>query len=192
MKNNQIGSSLIIGLVMLFMTTVALVSAFNLSTVGLSVVKNVEERGRGVDLANSALEAAVSTDRIISSPNAIFADGCRGASNTMCFDIDGDEATDVTATVDPAPFCVYRYVISLATLDVEDEDDAACVIAGAGSFGIEGAAPQDSLCASSHWEVTVTTTDLITEASQSVTGAYQVRVSTDDVDTSCPQPGAVL
>lgn len=183
---SQRGSSLIIGMIMLFMTTVALVAAYNMSSTNVSIIKNLQDRELAIDLANSTLEAATSTDRLVKTPDAIFNNAAGGTSNTQTFDINLDGTDDVVVTLDPLPSCLQSRTIQNASLDVTDPEDAGCVVAGIGNFGVAGSGVQNSLCAGSIWQVTAIGTDEVTGASQTVSGFYSIRVSADSVDSFCP------
>lgn len=180
----QQGSSLIIGMIMLFMTTVALTAAYNMSSVNLSVVQNMQDQNLAIDLANSTLEAAVSTDRLVNTPDAVLLGSC--GLNRQCFDVNNDGTQDVTVELTPAPSCLQSRTLQNAALDVSDPEDAGCLVAGIGSFGVEGAEIQNSLCAGSVWQVTAVATDEVTQSRQTVSSLYSIRVSTDSVDSFCP------
>lgn len=186
LRHTQRGSSLIIGLIMLFMTTVSLVAAYNMSATNVSIIKNLQDRELTVDLANSTLEAAVSNARLVQNPDAIFVNGGGGASNTQTFDINLDGEDDVVVTIDPPPFCLQSRTIQNASLDVTNPEDAGCVVSGIGNFGVAGSGSQNSLCAGSTWQVNAVATDAVTSTSQTVTGFYSIRVPTDSVDSFCP------
>ncbi len=185
-RQHQQGSSLIIGMIMLFMTTVALVAAYNMSSTNVTIIKNLQDRELAVDLANSTLEAAISSNRLVSTPDAIFNNAAGGASNTQVYDINLDGVTDVVVTIDPPPSCLQSQTIQNAALDVTDPEDAGCMVAGIGNFGVTGSGTQNSLCAGSTWQVTATADDEVTGARQTVSGFYSIRVSADSVDSFCP------
>ncbi len=185
-RYTQRGSSLIIGMIMLFMTTVALVAAYNMSSTNISIIKNLQDRELTVDLANSTLETATSTDRLVKTPDAIFTNPAGGTSNTQTFDINLDGIDDIVVTIDPQPSCLQSRTIQNVSLDITDPEDASCVVAGIGNFGVAGSGVQNSLCAGSIWQVTAVGTDEVTGASQTVSGFYSIRVSADSVDTFCP------
>lgn len=184
----QRGSTLIIGLIMLLLTSISLVTVYNMTQTSVNIVQNLQSQNNAVDLANSTLEAAISTTRVVNAPSAVFLVGCQDALNTRCYDIDADGETDVSVELTPDPFCVHSQIIQNNQLNLADPIDASCVISTRTDFGVVGSANQNSLCANSQWEVTAVASDALNNTRQTVRGNYGVRVSTDAVDTSCPTP----
>lgn len=184
-RQTQQGSSLIIGLILMFVTTISLVAAYNMSSTSVYIIKNLQDREIAVDLANSALEESITTNRLVSTPDAVF-DHPGGASNRMSFDINADGVDDVVVDLTPAPTCLSTHAIKNAALDVRNPDDAGCALSGMGNFGVVGSGSSNSLCAGSTWQVNAVATDTVTATEQTVTGFYSIRVSADSVDTFCP------
>lgn len=182
----QRGSTLVIGLVMLLLTSVSLVTVYNITQTSMNVVQNLQSQNNAIDLANSTLEAAISNTRVVNAPNAVFLVGCQDSLNTRCYDIDGDGSDDVTVELEPEPFCVQSQIIQNNQLNLADPIDASCVISTRTDYGVVGSANTNSLCANSLWEVTARASDIVTNTNQTVRGNYGIRVSTDAVDTSCP------
>jgi hypothetical protein len=74
-----------------------------------------------------------------------------------------------------------------AALNYADEEDAGCAIGTQQNlYGIKGATTGNSICANSLWELSAEATDDVTESKVTVTQGAAVRVSTDNVATSCP------
>ena len=184
----QRGSTLIIGLVMLLLTSISLVTVYNMTQTSVNIVQNLQSQNNAVDLANSTLEAAISTTRVVNAPGAVFLVGCQDSLNTRCYDIDADGETDVSVELTPDPFCVQSQIIQNNQLNLADPVDASCVISTRTDYGVVGSANQNSLCANSMWEVTAVASDELSSTRQTIRGNYGVRVSTDAVDTSCPIP----
>lgn len=186
LPRGQRGSTLIVGLIMLILTSISLVSVYNMTQTSVNIVSNLQNQNTAIDLANSTLEEAISNTRMVNAPSAVFLVGCDNSLNTRCYDINGDGANDVSVELTPEPFCVQSQIIQNNQLDLADPVDASCVISTRTDYGVVGSANQNSLCANSMWQVTAVATDEVSNARQTVRGNYGVRVATDAVDTSCP------
>ena len=180
----QRGMALVVGLILLALMTVMAITGFNIGRTSLDIVGNMQSRQSVIFAANSAIQEAISTTRLFQSPGAVFLNPCAGA-NTRCFDVNGDDTDDIMVSL-ATPTCVQSQTIPNAALKLNDPNDAACATGAAQTFGTEGTLTGSSLCAGSVWEIVATATDLITEASVTVTEGASIRVSTDDVGTSCP------
>ena len=180
----QRGMALVVGLILLALMTVMAITSFNIGRTSLDIVGNMQARQQALTAANDAIQEAVSTVRLFQAPSAIFLNPC-GAANTRCFDINGDEVTDITVTLTPTPACIQAQIIPNASLNLADANQAGCATGAAQTFGIEGTATGSSLCANSVWEITAVARDAVTEAEVVVTTGAAVRVSTDDVGTTC-------
>ncbi|MGJ8668460.1 MAG: pilus assembly PilX family protein [Oceanococcus sp.] len=186
---SQRGATLIVGLIMLMVTSVSLMSLYNYSKISFEIVQNLQSESIAVDLANATLEGAISTTRVVNAPSAVFLLGCDGFQNSQCFDIDADGRNDVVVQLNPQPFCVQAQIIQNRQLNFDSAEDEPCIVSATTDFGVIGAASDNSLCSSSLWEVTAVATDAVTQSNQSVTGDYAVRVATANVLTSCPAGG---
>jgi hypothetical protein len=160
-------------------------TGFNIGRTSLDIVGNMQSRQEVIGAANSAIQEAISTTRLFQAPTAIFLNPCQG-QNTRCFDINGDDVDDIVVTLTPTPKCVQAQSIPNNLLDVKDVNQAGCATGVGQTYGIEGAASGNSLCANSVWEVVARATDLVTEAEVVVTQGAAVRVATDEIDTNCP------
>lgn len=180
----QGGMALVVGLILLALMTVMAITSFNIGRTSLDIVGNMQARQQAVAAANDAIQEAVSTVRLFQAPESIFLNPC-GAPNTRCFDINGDGTDDITVTLDPTPRCIQSQVIPNASLELKDPNQAGCATGAGQTFGIEGTATGSSLCASSVWEIVAVARDPVTEAEVVVTSGAAVRVSTDDVGTTC-------
>lgn len=186
LPRRQQGATLIVGLVMLMVTVVSVLSLYNFSRMSLAVVQNMQNENVAVDAAAAALEAAISTTRIVNAPSAVFLEACDGVANSQCFDVDSDGSNDIVAQLTPNPFCVQAQIIQNSQLDLNDPADKPCITGSSTEFGVSGSVSNNSMCATSQWEVNVVANDALTETVQSVTGYYAVRVPTTSVQTSCP------
>ena len=182
----QRGMALVVGLILLALMTVMAITGFNIGRTSLDIVGNMQARQEVITAANSTIQEAISTTRLFESPNAIFLAPCNNQANTRCYDTNGDGTDDIVVQLTPAPTCVQAQTIPNAALNVTDINQAGCTTGVAQTFGISGAATGSSLCANSVWEIVAVATDLITEAQAVVTQGAAVRVSTDDIGTTCP------
>jgi Tfp pilus assembly protein PilX len=183
----QRGMALVIGLILLALMTLMAITSFNIGRTSLDIVGNMQARQDALIAANDAIQEAISTVRLFQAPTAIFLNPC-GAPNTRCFDVNNDGTNDITVTLTPAPTCINAQIIPNASLDLADGSQTGCATGAAQTFGIEGTATGSSLCASSVWEITAVARDAVTEAEVVVTSGAAVRVSTDDVGTTCASP----
>lgn len=182
--SKQRGMALIVGLILLALMTVMALTSFNIGRTSMDIVGNLQRHNEVVSAANSAIQEALSTTRLFEAPGAIFLTPCSGA-NTRCFDLNGDGTNDITVTLTPTPFCVQAQTVPNAALNLSDPDDAGCATGAAQTFGISGSATGNSLCANSVWEISAAASDPVTEAQVTVVEGAAIRVSTDDVGTTC-------
>lgn len=186
--SRQRGITLIVGLIMLALMTLMALSSFNIGRVSMDIVGNMQHRSEVLAAANGAVQEAISTTRMINSPNTVFLDPCTG-NNTRCVDTNGDGADDITVSLLPAPFCVQAQPIPNAALNFATVGNSDCTVqVDQSSFGISGGASGNSLCANSLWEVTAVASDITTEASITVTQGVAVLASTANIAASCPVP----
>ncbi len=183
--SRQRGTALVIGLVMMAMLMVVVISSYKTTRISLDIVNNMQISGQSIAAANATIEEAISTVRMFQTPNTVFLDPCAG-NNTRCFDINSDGVDDITVTL-TAPFCVLSQNLRNAALDLNDPDVdyRGCAVGTSQSFGVAGSNTGDSLCSETMWQLTATSQDVITGASQSVTSGAKILVSIDDVLTSC-------
>lgn len=184
-KLPQRGMALVVGLILLALMTIMAITSFNVGRTSLDIVGNMQQRQQVIIAANSAIQEAISTVRLFQAPGAIFLAPCNNVANTRCFDINGDGTNDITVALSPQPTCIQSQTIPNAALQLGNPNEAGCTTGAAQTFGIEGTATGSSLCANSVWEITAVATDTVTEAEVTVTEGAAVRVSTDDVGTTC-------
>lgn len=169
-RNSQQGAVLVVALIMLLLVTLMAVSGFNLTQTNLQVVQNMQSRELAVHAAGSALEEAISSTKIVSSPTALFSVSC-GASNSKCYDVNGDGVNDITVAVS-APSCVI--VSNIKNNDLVMPQDAACFSPGV-----------NSLCVNAVFELTATATDNLTGAQAVMTQGVGMRASVNKVSSIC-------
>lgn len=183
----QRGNSLFMALVILGMVTLLAVTNFRLSETTAVVTGNFQHEDAVLTAANSVIQEAISTVRMVQTPTAIFPNPCNNVPNSRCLDLNADGTADVTVRITPAPTCIQAKVLPVNDLDLSDDEDRGCMTGVAsGTFGVAGAPSADSLCANTLFEVNAVATDSITEAAVRLSEGVAVRVTTDDVDTACP------
>lgn len=184
MRSQQRGATLLVSLIMLVLMTLLAVSSFNLGKSSLQVVGNMQHRSEALAAAQETIEEAVSHTWFFETPTAALHNSC--AANTKCIDVNGDGTADVTVIL-ATPTCIKAQTILNAELDLSNTEDAGCALGlTQGQWATAGATTGNSLCSESLWELNATATDNTTEAKTTVTQGVAVRVSTDNVATSCP------
>jgi Tfp pilus assembly protein PilX len=166
----QRGVVLVVALMMLLLVTLMVVSGFNLTQTNLKVVQNMESRQQAVQAASTALEEAISSAKIVSSPAALFTVNC-GQGNSKCYDVNGDGANDITVAVD-LPRCVI--VTPIKNNDLVMPRDSSCFTSGV-----------NSLCVNAVFELRATATDNLTGAQAVVTQGVGMRSSVNKVGSIC-------
>lgn len=184
-RSSQQGATLIVALIFLVLMTLLAVTSFNIGKSNLQVVGNMQRQNEALNAAQEAIDAAVSKTLFAQTPAAALPNPC-GAANTMCVDTNGDGSSDVTVALTPVPSCIKAQTVKNANLNLANAEDAGCAVGAAQNFGVAGAATGDSLCADSVWEINAVATDNSSGASVTVTEGVAVRVSTDNIATSCP------
>lgn len=183
-RSQQQGATLLVSLIILVLMTLLGVSSFMLGKSNMQTVGNMQQRNEAIAAAQQTVEETVSKTQFFETPNNAVPNGC--AANTKCVDVNGDDKSDVTVVL-AIPKCVQAQVVQNAALNYANAEDAGCAIgAGQGLFGVEGATTGNSLCADSVWELSAEATDDVTESKVTVTQGAAVRVSTDNIATSCP------
>jgi Tfp pilus assembly protein PilX len=184
-KSAQRGISLVVGLIILMLMTLAGLTAVRIAQSNNQFVGNMNNRDAVIWAADAALEEAISTVRLFKAPNAIFLNPCAGP-NTKCYDVNNDSVNDVTVALVPTPACISAAPLNNKDLDIDSEEDAGCLVGESQSLGVVGTTSGASLCANSLWEVTAVATDELTQASSTIKAGYSVRVSTTNISSSCP------
>lgn len=184
-RGPQAGMTLVIALILLALMTVMAIASFNTGKIGMQIVGNMQQRNEVVGAANAVLEEVLSTTRMFQTPGSVFLTPCAGA-NTRCFDMNGDGTNDITVALTPQPTCVQSQTIMNAALNLALPDDQGCATGAPQLFGVAGVQTGSSICANSLWEVNAVATDSVTNATATVTEGAAVRVSTDDIGSTCP------
>lgn len=170
----QRGATLLIGLIMLVLMTLAAITAYNLGRGNLRVIGNQQHQIEAATSARSALEEIASNTYFSATPALPF-----GAGNTKSYDVNGDGVADVTVTVGAAgsstnpPPCVKSYQI--LPVDPNDPTAQGCASSVQQSFGVAGATTWGAQCADMVWEITAVATDNTTQASTTAVQGIRVR-----------------
>jgi Tfp pilus assembly protein PilX len=183
----QQGMTLVIGLIMLIMVSLAAVASYQMSKTSTEVIGNMQFQNEAVASADNVIQEVLSTVRMFETPTAVLTNTCNGP-NTKCFDYNNDGTDDVEVTLE-TPDCVKVQPRLTTDLDLETLDggrplDEACTNQSVLS-GIEGGSTGVSLCSNSTWEITAVVTDVTTKASVRVTQGADVQIKTTDAETSC-------
>jgi len=187
---SQRGITLFISMILLVLITMIAITTFNVGKGSMQIVGNLQQAKEATSAAQEAIETAVSTTKLVDSPGSVIAPGCGGNANTLCVDVNGDGATDVTVALKGRgavgdPSCIKAQVVKNAALDLSSSNDLACTIARQ-SFGVQGAPVGDSLCTDAIYEVVAVATDATTQASVTVTEGLALRVPTETIVNNCP------
>ncbi|UCE32885.1 MAG: hypothetical protein JSW68_06310 [Burkholderiales bacterium] len=186
-RHGQAGATLLVGLIMLVLITMAAVTAHNLARGNLQAVANMGYHNDTAAAAQQTIEAVISSTKFVQAPNAVFSgDGACPAVNTRCYDVNGDGSVDVRVGLTPAPACRTGRVLSTAELDFDEPEDLGCAVSTSQTFGIKGSVTADSLCGQTVWDVRARADDAATRTSVRVTQGVGVRVSLDDLEAFCP------
>jgi Tfp pilus assembly protein PilX len=182
-RSSQRGATLVIALIMLVLLTLFGLSAMNTGITNLKIVGNMQSRNEAMSAAQQAIETVISTPGFITNPANAIVTPCAGA-NTVCTDLTGDGVAEYVTRLNPAPACIAVRAIKMSELNWSNAEDVGCTQEGKG-LNIEGAASGDSMCASAVWEITAETTSTAGSASAAVTQGIGVRITTDDMASSC-------
>jgi len=176
---NQRGATLLVALIMLVLLTIFAISSLNTANTNLKVVGNMQAKAEATNIAQEAIESALSTTQFITNPANALLSPC-GAPNTLCADINSDGTTDYTTVLSPAPHCVTVKPIKNSELNLSSTEDLGCSAGQSQQFGVAGAVTGDSLCSNTVWEVRAVTTGANSGASVTITQGVGMRVSSDD------------
>ncbi len=185
-NRHQDGMTLIMALIMLVVLTLLALTSFNLGKSNLQVVSNMQQRDEAIAAASEVIEETISK-KFFEDTTSILANPCNGVANSRCIDTNGDGVQDVTVTLTPRPTCIKAQIIKTSALDLEVEEDQACIVGTSpDKGGMAGANAGNSLCANSVWEVNAVATDNVTQAAVVVTQGVAVRVRDSDISENCP------
>jgi len=185
----QGGVALIVGMIMLVAITLLVIGSFTLSKNNLEIVGNMQHRNEATASAQRAVEEAVGSSLLTTTPANIFQPPC-SAANTKCYNVTKDStnttADQIVVTLTPTPTCVKAEVIKSANLNLSLLSDQVCVVQAGQQTGIENVVGGDSLCGNSTWEIRAEASDTTTKAKSVITQGVATRVRAVDVAASCP------
>ena len=161
----QEGATLLIGLIMLVLLTLMAVSTFNLGKGNLQIVGNMQFRNETVRTAEKAVETA------ISSPSGVTVATTSSA---------GGFNVSVTPTL------VQAHVKKNSVIDLANSAELGCTLQAAQTFGQEGAATGNSLCAKTLYNLKVSAIDTVTNAAVVIDQGVSVQVPADKVCSLVP------
>lgn len=191
-RQYQRGVTLVVALIMLILLTLLVVTSLNLNKSSLQTVSNMQQRNEAYNAAQEAIDRAVSDTRFFTVPNNVFISPCNGVANTLCIDLNGDGAPDITVNLTPAPTCVKVQPVASTQLSLQNADgtintdDLGCTMGQQQNFGTVGAVSSGTGCSDSVWEIHAQATDNVTQAKVELTQGVNVRVPNDAIATSCP------
>ncbi len=163
----QRGATLIIGLIMLVLLTLMAISSFNLGKSNLQIVGNMQFRNETLRAAEQTVETAISTPAAVSVPS------------TANVDVNGDGVPDVVVNITPT--LTQAQVKKNSALHLSDPAEVGCSLGQAQSFGVEGAATGNSLCAAAMYDLRVTATEAATNTSVELHQGIALQVPADTV-----------
>ena len=184
--HRQSGMTLVVALVMLVLITLLAMTTFNLGKSSIQVVNNMQNRDEGIAASRRVLDEAMSGTRFFETPADALAAPCQ-ESNKRCSDVNGDGINDIVTTL-TKPACVKVKKIKTQELDLEKKEDQGCSVGTQqGTFGManSNAVTGNSMCAESTWEMTAISEDQQVQSRVEVVQGVGVRISSDNVETSC-------
>jgi len=178
----QRGMTLVVALVMLVLITLLAMTTFNLGKSSIQVVNNMQNRDEGIAASRNVLDEAMSSTRFFDTPADALDQPCLN-SNHRCFDMNGDGVIDIVTALSAAK-CVKVRTIKSNELDLGVDEDRGCSVGSSNDHGIVG--PKgNSMCADTTWEMTATSQDQHVQSEVEMVQGVAMRVSTDNVETSC-------
>jgi len=186
---SQRGATLLVALIMLVLLTLFAISALNTSTTNLKVVGNMQARTEAQNAAQQAIETVISSTLFTTNPAGAVLSPCDAGANTLCINAAGSVVPNAanalyTVQLNPQPTCVM--VRALTNNQAYLEGAPGCLVAPPqGSFAIGGAAPGNSLCADSIWDITAESVAAVSGAKVALTQGVGIRISVDEMNTSC-------
>lgn len=169
-RQNQRGSTLLIGLIMLVLLTLIGLSAINSATSNLKVVGNMQYQQEVLGAAQASINKVLSKGSYFSDPST--------APTSDTVDVTGDGTADYTVTL-AQPCILSTKDILVSELSLSNADDLLCMssatLKNAGIMGQQtGAARSD--CASVTWRLTASVNDTSTKAKVSLVEAAKQRM----------------
>jgi len=169
-RQNQRGTTLLIGLIMLVLLTLIGLSSINSATSNLKVVGNMQYQQEALGAAQAAINKVLSKGSYFSDPST--------APTSDTVDVTGDGTADYTVAL-AQPCIVSTKDILVSELSLMNADDLLCLssatLKNAGIMGQQtGAARSD--CGWVTWRVTASVSDTGTKAKVSLVEAAKQRM----------------
>jgi len=149
----QRGAALFFALIVLGLMTLLAVSAFNIGSVNLKVVANVQARQEATGAADLAAQQVIGS--------TTFSTAAQPYTTSVGVDVNNDTTADYTASVTAACLTFRPYPAPGQILDVEDQCN-----------GSRNDADMSVFCAQTYWDVQ-------SRATPASGGAYRGNVGTD-------------
>lgn len=169
-RQNQRGTTLLIGLIMLVLLTLIGLSSINSATSNLKVVGNMQYQQEVLGAAQASINKVLSKGSYFSDPAT--------APTSDTVDVTGDGTADYTVAL-AQPCILSTKDILVSELSLTNADDLLCLssatLKNAGLMGQQtGAARSD--CARVTWRVTASVNDTSTKAKVSLVEAARQRM----------------
>ncbi|TFZ01589.1 pilus assembly PilX family protein [Ramlibacter rhizophilus] len=180
----QRGATLVVALIFLVLLSVFAINAFNSSTTNVRVVGNMQSRQEAIAAANLAIETVISSTAFSTTPATV-------AATPINVDIDKDGANDYVVNMTPQPTCYRVRPIKNYELNAAVETDRVCLsTSGNGGGGhIEypsgSVSVDDSLCATTEWNLRAVVTDARSAAQVAVNQGAGLKILTADASSYC-------
>lgn len=183
LASRQRGATLVVALIFLVLMSLFAINAFMGSSTNLRVVGNMQVRQEAVAAAQDALEATISSTAFALAPATV-------AAAPVNVDIDGNGSTDYVVRITPQPSCYRVMPIKNNQLNPNVAADRECIVSSLmRNSGIDtseaSVSSDDSLCASTEWNLRAQVTDNRTGALVAVNQGVGIRVLSSDAATSC-------
>lgn len=182
----QRGVTMLVALIMLLLTTLLVVSSFNMGTSSVQAVSNMQTRGESLNAAHETIEEVISRKAFMEAPNAVFGAGCGGNANAKCIDVNSDGVADVQVSLAPAPACQQIRPLQNQELNLNDQNESGCASQNPQEAFGQGGATSASECAATVWQIRANAQDTATGTRASVVQGVAVVISKNEADSACP------
>lgn len=182
-RQGQGGATLVVALIFLVVLSLLAVAAYKSSSTNLRVVGAMQSRQEGLAAAQVALEKVLSDTNFSVNPDGIV------TNNPVAVDVNNDGTTDYQVTI-ARPGCYRSQPIKNSALDWTVEQDRVCMLTGSlDTSGIDSAVASagsdNSLCASTEWDLTASVADPRTGTTVAVHQGVGVRVVAAEASNYC-------
>jgi len=182
----QRGVTMLVALIMLLLTTLLVVSSFNMGTSSVQAVSNMQTRGESLNAAHETIEEVISRKGFMDAPNAVFGAGCNGNPNAKCIDVNSDGVADVRVSLAPSPACQQVRPLQNQELNLNDRNESGCASQNPQEAFGQGGATSASECSATVWQIRANAEDTVTATRTSVTQGVAVVIPKNQAETACP------